>query len=535
MSFEIHNKDLLGRIGLLRTKHGTIETPLLLPVINPITQLIPAEKIRETFGYDAIITNSYLIWRHFRNDLTLPKIHDLIKFDGIIETDSGAYQILQYGDVEVKPDEIIKFQERLDTDIGVILDIPTDQETSKQRARWTVDETLRRARDAQQTILRRDILWVGPVQGGTFADLIAYSAKEMAKLNFQIHALGSPTTVMQQYQYDKLVDMIMAAKLNLPPDRPLHLFGAGHPMIFALAIALGCDLFDSASYAIFAQNDRYLTAQGTAKMEDLEYFPCNCSACHGHDPEEVKKMLKMDRERLLASHNLHACQTELQTVKQAIVDGHLWELVEARSNSHPALKKAFDRLLTYSEYFELETPIRKKRGPFVISEDSLNKPEIIRYERQLRENYAYPEKAKCAILLPEDYLNPFRQDFNQDKSLMRLANMSTVHLCAYNLVFGLIPYELIDVYPLSQTEHSLKPTTTTMKRITRQILEWLQKSPYKSCIIVVEERWQYKVAEAIRTRSTRMRFKIIEAKPDREKFIEQILAAVKKKPAKRIK
>ena len=210
----------------------------------------------------------------------VPKIHDLLKFDGIIETDSGAYQILQYGDVEVKPDAIIRFQERLDTDIGVILDIPTDQEASKQHAKWTVDETLRRAKEAQQTITRRDILWVGPVQGGVHADLVAYSAREMAKLDFQIHALGSPTTVMQQYQYDKLVDMIMAAKLNLPADRPLHLFGAGHPMMFALAIALGCDIFDSASYALFARNDRYLTSQGTAKMEDLEYFPCTCPACH---------------------------------------------------------------------------------------------------------------------------------------------------------------------------------------------------------------------------------------------------------------
>ena len=536
MSFEIRNKDLLGRIGLLRTKHGTVETPLLLPVINANAQLISAREIRERFRFDAVITNSYLVWRRFRDDPSVPKIHDLLKFDGTIETDSGAYQILQYGDVEVKPEVIIKFQERLDSDIGVILDIPTHQEASKQHAKWTVDETLRRAKEAQKIITRRDILWVGPVQGGVYLDLVAHSAREMAKLDFQIHALGSPTTVMQQYQYGKLVDMIMAAKLNLPVDRPLHLFGAGHPMMFALAIALGCDIFDSASYALFARNDRYLTPHGTAKIEDLEYFPCACSACHGQSPERVRNMLKMEREHLLAVHNLYACQSELQTVKQAIIDGHLWELVEARSYNHPALKKAFDKLLTYSKYFDMETPIRKRRGPFIISEASLHRPEVVRYQRQLKENYAYPQKAKRAVLLPEKHLAPFHQNFDQDLSLKKLLKMSELHLCSYNLVYGIIPNELLDVYPLSQTENSLKPTVTNRRRIAGQITEWLRRSPYESCIIAVEESWQQKVAKTVQKHSGKIKCRIIKIKPDNEELTEQVLYLIKKrKSAKRMR
>lgn len=261
LSFEIRNKDLLGRIGLLRTKRLTLETPFLLPVVNPNSQIIPPQNLRTTFGFDALITNSYLIWRRNREQADVPKVHDLLKFDGAIQTDSGAYQILEYGDVEVQPDEIIRFQERLDSDIAVILDVPTGQESSKERAKRSVDETLRRADEALRVITRKDILWVGPVQGGIYTDLVSYSAREMAKKDFAIHALGSPTPVMQQYQFDVLVDMVMAAKTNLPPDRPLHLFGAGHPMMFALAVALGCDIFDSASYALFARNGRYMTTQ----------------------------------------------------------------------------------------------------------------------------------------------------------------------------------------------------------------------------------------------------------------------------------
>jgi len=148
MAFEIRSKDLLGRIGLLRTKSGTVETPLLLPVVNPNSQIIPSKDLRDTFGFDALITNSYLVWRRFREEKDVPRIHELLNFDGVVETDSGAYQILQYGDVEVQPDEIVRFQERLDSDIAVILDVPTGQEASKERARWTVKETLRRADQA---------------------------------------------------------------------------------------------------------------------------------------------------------------------------------------------------------------------------------------------------------------------------------------------------------------------------------------------------------------------------------------------------
>jgi 7-cyano-7-deazaguanine tRNA-ribosyltransferase len=532
LSFEIRSKDLLGRIGQLRTKRGTIETPFLLPVINPFSQLIHAREIQDSFRFEAVITNSYLVWRRFRENP--PNIHELLDFDGVIETDSGAYQILQYGDVEVDPGDIIRFQEKLDSDIAVILDIPTGQTATEQRAKWTVDETLRRAKEAEHIITRPDILWVGPVQGGVYPNLVSYSAREMAKLNFQIHALGSPTTVMQQYHYDKMVNMIMAAKLNLPPDRPLHLFGAGHPMMFALAVALGCDIFDSASYALFARNDRYLTPQGTAKLEDLEYFPCICTSCSRRSPEEVRKMLKFERERFLAEHNLRACRAELQTVKQSISDGRLWELVENRCGSHPALSRAFDVFLKYAKYLEPETPIRKKKGPFLISEKSLNRPEVRRHYKKLVDNYVPPRPIQRVILLPDRYLEPFRQNFNSDISLKKIPRLLDTHLCSYNLSFGVVPNELVDVYPLSQTEDSLKPTAAVIRRTSKKMAEWLRRCSFKTYMIVVEDSWQHKIAESLRKQLKGSMVRVLEIKPG-DDVTSKILAEVKRKSRKRMK
>ena len=80
--FEIIKSDLSGRLGILHTNHGKIETPAYVPVIHPVKQLIPTKK----------------------------GIHDIINFDGAIMTDSGGYQVLEYGDVDVDPPEMAKFE-----------------------------------------------------------------------------------------------------------------------------------------------------------------------------------------------------------------------------------------------------------------------------------------------------------------------------------------------------------------------------------------------------------------------------------------
>ena len=318
MSFEIVDRDLLARIGRFETKSGVVETPLLFPVINPGIQPIPPKKLEQEFGCRALITNAYIINKNFRETAIEKGLHEFLDFSGSIMTDSGAYQLLIYKGVETTPKEIVQFQEAIDTDIATILDIPTGWGVSKEYAQYTVKETIKRAKALEKMKSRDDLAWVGPVQGGQYLDLVARSAREMGKLPFQIHALGSPTPVMEQYKFDVLVDMIVTAKMNLPPERPLHLFGAGHPFMFALAVALGCDLFDSAAYALFARQDRYLTDSGTTRLASLQYFPCSCPACNKTDPDTVRALPREERHKLLAEHNLYVSFYELRRIKQAV-------------------------------------------------------------------------------------------------------------------------------------------------------------------------------------------------------------------------
>jgi len=68
VSFEVKEKDLLGRIGKLKTKSGILETPLLFPVINPTIQLVPPQRLKDEFGFEAVITNSYILRKRYGDE-----------------------------------------------------------------------------------------------------------------------------------------------------------------------------------------------------------------------------------------------------------------------------------------------------------------------------------------------------------------------------------------------------------------------------------------------------------------------------------
>jgi len=504
MSFEIRDRDLLARIGRLETKGGVIETPLLLPVINPTIQLITPKTMQEEFNCKALITNAYVVKKHFEDEAVEKGIHDFLDFNGVIMTDSGAYQILVYGDVEVDSEEIVRYQEEINADIATILDVPTGWTTSKQQAQYTVNETLKRARELAKIKTRDDIAWVGPVQGGQNLELVARSARRMGELPFHIHALGSPTPVMEQYLFDILADMIITAKKNLPSERPLHLFGAGHPFMFALAVALGCDLFDSAAYAIYAREERYMTEYGTTRLDKLEYFPCPCPACNRTDPKSLTAMPRIERQEMLARHNLCASFSELRRIKQAIIEGHLWEHLELRAHGHPALLKALKNLKKHSEYLETQSPATKKSGLFFFSSLGLIRPEIVRHRGRLFERYSPPKEAKVLVLLPQTRTKPFHKSREYRKALrciqQRLGdNLGRVHVCTYAAPFGVTPQELDEVYPLSQYEIATPLDDETMDYIAKQVSDYIASMNYKKVVLLKDvEMWKEKIVTACR-------------------------------------
>jgi len=445
--FEVEAKDLLGRVGRLRTRTREVETPALLPVLDPAKTLVVPREM-EGMGVEAVMANAYLLKKRFGQRALEEGVHRFLGFSGAVALDSGAYQILRYGSIEEGPREVVVFEEDAAPDIAVILDIPTGSEASWERARYTVEETVRRADEAAAVRRRRDIIWVGPIQGGMHLDLVEHSAREMAKRPYPILALGSPTVVMEAYRYGLLVDMVMAAKRNIPPSTPLHLFGAGHPSMLSLAVAMGCDLFDSAAYALYARDGRYMTEEGTTRLEELDYFPCSCPACTTTKPRETRGMGIGERERFLARHNLYATLQEVRRIKQAVARGELWELLERRARSHPTLLEALIRLSRHTGILERYSPYPKQRGLFHFGRESLGRPELAGFRRRLERFLAGRRLSRCILLVHSggDRLALSRGEFRRMGA--KLSPRTPVFLLIPPL--GPVPLELLDVYPVGR-------------------------------------------------------------------------------------
>jgi 7-cyano-7-deazaguanine tRNA-ribosyltransferase len=538
MSFEVKEKDMLARIGRLQTKSGTVETPLLFPVVNPTVQLISPRRMMEELGLQALITNAYILKKRSQKQPAKNGLHSFLDFNGTVMTDSGAYQILVYGDIEVTPKEIVEYQERIGSDIATILDVPTGWKVTEDRAKQTVDETLRRAREFLTFKTREDILWVGPVQGGKYLDLVAKSAEEMGKLPFQIHALGSPTEVMERYRFDVLVDMIMTAKMRLPIERPLHLFGAGHPFMFALAVALGCDLFDSAAYSLYAKEGRYMTETGTCRLNELDYFPCVCPKCTKTTPKQVMELSPKEAQMFLAEHNLHACVAELKRIKQAIRDGRLWEHLEMRAHAHPALFQAVKKMKKYEDFMERHDPAVKNSGLFFFSSAGLARPEIVRHRKRLTERYAPAGEAKILLLLPQTRRKPFHKSNVYTSIIGRfdaLEKRSRLHACFYSAPFGVTPIELDEVYPLSQHETVQAPDEETSEYVAAQLADYIGRTSYKTVFLFDDpENWGKSVLDACRKTCAkkRIKFRCMDVRKNQGKNLMTILKDVLREDCK---
>ena len=445
--FEVKDRAAGGRIGILHTPHGKVTTPTLLPVVNPNLDLIPPKEMRRLFGTEIIITNSYIL----RQSATLKErvlrdgVHRVLDWDGPIMTDSGTFQSYMYGTVAVLPEEIIDFQAKIGVDIGTILDVFTTPDKTHDEAKAELAETLLRAAAASKA--KGNMLLAGTVQGGVHTDLREEAAKGIAALPIDVAPIGGVVPIMEQGRYNTLAKIILAAKRHLPTGMPVHLFGAGHPLVFPLAVALGCDLFDSASYAKYAKDGRMMFPWGTRSLAELTELPCACPACDRYrTADALRKANQPERERALAEHNLHISFAEIRRIRQAIRDGNLWELVEERAAQNPALIDAL-RVIGFpdaTQQLEALEPVSSARAFTYKGPHTLHRPIVHRLHQRLLQRYRI--RSDCCYVLPERS-KPYGDAFGAFLDAMMKMDGTFV----VETPFGPIPLELDLLFPVAQS------------------------------------------------------------------------------------
>lgn len=487
---EIVASDLHGRIGKISLPKGEVVTPTLLPVIDPKENIIPPQDMIDKFGFNFVITSAYLYFKRFGMPSSSDDIHKILDFKGNIMMDSGAYQVLVYGDVEIDPIQSLTIQTNLKTDVGVILDVPTPPTDTYTQAKEKVEETIRRVGISLPYVdSHPETIWTLPIQGGKNIHLLEkyiQTIKQKKYLNsFNFHALGSVAPIMSQYDFISLFSMIKTSRELLPHNIPFHLFGAGHPMIFPFVVALGCDTFDSAAYILYAKKNRYMTTSGTYHLSDLAELPCSCEICSKWSPKELLELDDKSRIRNVALHNLYVSQAEIKNIKVSINDGNLWELLERRSKSHPALYRAFKFIIDEfkGDFLEYATPVTKQIGLKIYDEDSFYRPEYTRARARLYRSFK-PDSSKLVIIVSSGRKNPTEFLYSRPDIKKNITNLSNKYDFAFLVPFiGLLPVELVETFPFSQYVFSAVISEEMLSNLWFEVGTFIAKMKYEENIL----------------------------------------------------
>mgnify|MGYP000517316519 CR=1 FL=1 len=228
-----------------------------------------------------------------------------------------------------------------------------------------------------------------------------------------------------------------------------------------------------------------MTSRGTTQLRDLQYLPCGCPVCRSHTANDLKAMPKGERQRRLAEHNLYATVTEMDTVKQAIVEGRLWDLVEARARGHPQMTAALKQLSSYREHMERGSHGFKGRGVFYHDYHSLAKPEVTRHTRRLIENYGRPEGNQTLLLIPA----PPEKPFNTYPGYLRLREglqpeLGGIHVCFVAAPYGVVPESLAETYPLSQYEIAEPLDHETRMFTVEKTVMYVEDASHRNVVLV---------------------------------------------------
>ncbi|HJJ89291.1 MAG TPA: tRNA guanosine(15) transglycosylase TgtA [Methanocorpusculum sp.] len=426
--FEVIHKDIAGRVGKLKVDEKTIRTPAFLPVVNPHMQIITPTEMKK-MGVEGIITNAYIFSKseEFRHQVLDRGLHNVLDFDGLIMTDSGSFQMSVYGSVDISNEQTISFQRDIGSNLWVPLDIPTHPDTPRKEVIAQMNITMERLQAAKD-IFGKDAPIAGPVQGSTFKDLRKLAGHMVSELGFTYCPIGAVVPLMESYRYRELVDVILAAKRGLNPGACVHLFGAGHPSMFALAVSLGCDVFDSAAYALYAKEGRYLTQSGTLKLDEMSELPCACPICRSYTAVELRQ--SPERQKLLSFHNLSITMAEISRVRAAVQEGTLWELVDERCRAHPRLLDGYHRLLECSGELEHLDRATKRRF-FYRGAESCYRTEVRTYHERI-------SRVKLSAVSLIDAGGPIPQKFTE--------------IIGFKPPFGPVPSELSETFPVGSCE-----------------------------------------------------------------------------------
>ncbi|HEY7312490.1 MAG TPA: tRNA guanosine(34) transglycosylase Tgt [Gemmataceae bacterium] len=361
MSFglELLASDGAARRGRLATPHGTVETPVFMPVGTQATvKGLTPQQVREA-GAQIILGNTYHLTLRPGDDVIaeMGGLHRFMAWEGPILTDSGGFQVYSLAPtrkiddhaavfrshidgalVELTPERAVAIQENLGSDIAMCLDECPPHDTPADYLRVAVERTIRWAERCRTAHKRSDQALFAIVQGGTDLELRTHCARELTAMDFPGYALGGFSVGETEAQ---MVAALGPTAALLPAEKPRYLMGVGRPEDVLAGVRAGIDMFDCVLPTRNGRNASAFTDAGEVRIRN---------ACHKRDPQPLESdcpcyvcrhfsraylhhlflAKEMLGPSLLSLHNVAFYCRLMAEVRQAIERGSLDEYAAVR-------------------------------------------------------------------------------------------------------------------------------------------------------------------------------------------------------------
>ena len=359
MHFHLLATDKQARRGRLIFDRGSIETPAFMPVgtYGTVKAMTPRD-IKE-IGAEIILGNTFHLFLRPGLDIIgdFGGLHRFIGWDKPILTDSGGFQVFSLAHkrkiseqgvtfaspvdgskVFLSPEESMRIQHVLDSDIAMIFDECTPYPATEAVARESMELSLRwakRSREGFDVLGNRNALF-GIVQGSVYPDLRKRSAEGLIEIGFDGYAIGGLAVGEPEHERNQTLEMVEPL---LPKDKPRYLMGVGRPEDIVEAVRRGVDMFDCVMPTRNARNGFLFTRQGTLRIRNAKYARdtcvieegCTCYTCASGFSRAYLRHLDRCGEilasQLATIHNLHHYQNLMRELREAIEAGRFDDYV----------------------------------------------------------------------------------------------------------------------------------------------------------------------------------------------------------------
>lgn len=352
VSWTRHAADGTARTGTLDTPHGPVATPGFMPVgtRGAVRTLDTADLT--AVGATMILANTYHLMLRPGEDVVadLGELHGFTGWSGPILTDSGGYQVFSLAPrisdeglvfqstydgsrIELTPERAVAVQERLGSDIAMILDELVGLPAPRQAVEAAMERTLRWSERALAAKQRDDRALFGIVQGGVDADLRARSAAATAALGFPGFGIGGLSVGESDTDRDKALEAVAP---ELPEDKVRYVMGLGDTEGLLAAVERGYDLFDCVLPTRLARHGKVLTRDGDYGIKRSEWTnddtpldaSCACFTCTTYSRGYLRHLHQVKEslgQRLLTIHNLRYTFDLMEGMRGAIGEGRFRE------------------------------------------------------------------------------------------------------------------------------------------------------------------------------------------------------------------